>query len=50
MVLVVLGVVLLVASRFRDSGVGRAIMGVRDNESAAASYTVRPTWEKIRAF
>ena len=49
-VLVVLGVVLLVASRFRDSGVGRAIMGVRDNESAAASYTVRPTWEKIRAF
>ena len=49
-VLVVLGVVLLVASRFRDSGVGRAIMGVRDNENAAASYTVRPTWEKIRAF
>ncbi len=49
-VLVVLGVVLLVASRFRDSGVGRAIMGVRDNENAAAAYTVRPAWEKIRAF
>ena len=49
-VLVVLGVVLLVHRRFRDSGVGRAIMAVRDNENAAASYTVRPAWEKIRAF
>jgi ABC-type branched-subunit amino acid transport system ATPase component/ABC-type branched-subunit amino acid transport system permease subunit len=49
-VLAVLGVVLLVTSRFRDSGVGRSIMGVRDNENAAAAYTVRPAWEKIRAF
>ncbi len=49
-VLVILAVVLLVASRFRDSGVGRAIMAVRDNENAAAAYTVRPAWEKIRAF
>ena len=49
-VLVILGVVLLVTSRFRDSGVGRSIMAVRDNETAAAAYTVRPAWEKIRAF
>jgi ABC-type branched-subunit amino acid transport system ATPase component/ABC-type branched-subunit amino acid transport system permease subunit len=49
-VLVILAVVLLVTSRFRDSGVGRAIMAVRDNENAAAAYTVRPAWEKIRAF
>ena len=25
-------------------------MAVRDNENAAAAYTVRPAWEKIRAF
>ncbi len=49
-VLVVLAVVLLFASRFRDSGVGRSIMAVRDNENAAAAYRVRPAWEKIRAF
>jgi ABC-type branched-subunit amino acid transport system ATPase component/ABC-type branched-subunit amino acid transport system permease subunit len=49
-VLIILAVVLLVASRFRDSGVGRSIMAVRDNENAAAAYTVRPVWEKIRAF
>jgi len=49
-VLVILAVVLLVTSRFRDSGVGRSIMAVRDNENAAAAYTVRPAWEKIRAF
>ena len=46
----ILGAVLLVTSRFRDSGVGRSIMAVRDNETAAAAYTVRPAWEKIRAF
>ncbi len=49
-VLIILGLVLLVTSRFRDSGVGRSIMAVRDNESAAAAYRVRPAWEKIRAF
>jgi ABC-type branched-subunit amino acid transport system ATPase component/ABC-type branched-subunit amino acid transport system permease subunit len=49
-VLIILAVVLLVTSRFRDSGVGRSIMSVRDNENAAAAYTVRPVWEKIRAF
>ena len=49
-VLLILGVVLLVTSRLRDSGVGRSIMAVRDNENAAAAFTVRPAWEKIRAF
>jgi ABC-type branched-subunit amino acid transport system ATPase component/ABC-type branched-subunit amino acid transport system permease subunit len=49
-VLVVLGLVLLVVSRFRDSGVGRSIMAVRDNENAASAFMVRPAWEKIRAF
>ncbi len=49
-VLAILAVVLLVASRFRDSGIGRSIMAVRDNENAAAAYRVRPAWEKIRAF
>ena len=49
-VLVILAIVLLVASRFRDSGIGRSIMAVRDNENAAAAYRVRPAWEKIRAF
>ena len=49
-VLVILAVVLLIANRFRDSGIGRSIMAVRDNENAASAYRVRPVWEKIRAF
>ena len=47
MVLVILAVVLLIANRFRDSGIGRSIMAVRDNENAASAYRVRPVWEKI---
>lgn len=49
-VLVVLGVVLLVLSRFRDSGVGRTIKAVRDNETAAAAYTVPTVRVKLQAF
>ncbi len=49
-VLVVLAVVLLVLSRFRDSGVGRTIKAVRDNESAAAAYTVTAARVKLKAF
>ena len=49
-VLVVLGGCSVVISRFRDSGVGRSIMAVRDNENAASAFMVRPAWEKIRAF
>jgi ABC-type branched-subunit amino acid transport system ATPase component/ABC-type branched-subunit amino acid transport system permease subunit len=49
-VLVVLALVLLVLSRFRDSGVGRRIKAVRDNESAAAAYTVPSVRVKLQAF
>jgi ABC-type branched-subunit amino acid transport system ATPase component/ABC-type branched-subunit amino acid transport system permease subunit len=49
-VLVVLALVLLVLSRFRDSGVGRRIKAVRDNESAAAAYTVPSIRVKLQAF
>jgi ABC-type branched-subunit amino acid transport system ATPase component len=49
-VLVVLAVVLLVLSRFRDSGVGRRIKAVRDNETAAAAYSVPSVRVKLQAF
>ena len=49
-VLVVLALVLLVLSRFRDSGVGRRIKAVRDNETAAAAYTVPAVRVKLQAF
>jgi ABC-type branched-subunit amino acid transport system ATPase component/ABC-type branched-subunit amino acid transport system permease subunit len=49
-VLVVLFVVVLVLSRFRDSGVGRRIKAVRDNETAAAAYTVPTVRVKLQAF
>jgi ABC-type branched-subunit amino acid transport system ATPase component/ABC-type branched-subunit amino acid transport system permease subunit len=48
--LVVLALVLVVLSRFRDSGVGRTIKAVRDNESTAMAYGVRPTRVKLKAF
>jgi ABC-type branched-subunit amino acid transport system ATPase component/ABC-type branched-subunit amino acid transport system permease subunit len=49
-VLVVLAVVLLVLSRWRDSGVGRRIKAVRDNETAAAAYSVPSVRVKLQAF
>jgi ABC-type branched-subunit amino acid transport system ATPase component/ABC-type branched-subunit amino acid transport system permease subunit len=49
-VLVVLGIVILVLSRLRDSGVGRRIKAVRDNETAAAAYTVPSVRVKLQAF
>lgn len=49
-VLVALALVLLVLSRFRDSGVGRRIKAVRDNETAAAAYTVPAVRVKLQAF
>ena len=49
-VLVVLGLVIVVLSRFRDSGVGRRIKAVRDNETAAAAYTVPTVRVKLQAF
>jgi ABC-type branched-subunit amino acid transport system ATPase component/ABC-type branched-subunit amino acid transport system permease subunit len=49
-VLVILAIVILVLSRFRDSGVGRRIKAVRDNETAAAAYTVPTVRVKLQAF
>jgi ABC-type branched-subunit amino acid transport system ATPase component/ABC-type branched-subunit amino acid transport system permease subunit len=49
-VLVILAVVIVVLSRLRDSGIGRTIKAVRDNESAATSYGVRPARVKLQAF
>ena len=49
-VLVVLALVIAVLSRFRDSGVGRRIKAVRDNETAASAYMVPPVRVKLQAF
>ncbi len=49
-VLAILGLVLLVLSRFRDSGVGRTIKAVRDNEISAAAYSVPTVRVKLQAF
>jgi ABC-type branched-subunit amino acid transport system ATPase component/ABC-type branched-subunit amino acid transport system permease subunit len=49
-VLAILGLVLLVLSRFRDSGVGRTIKAVRDNEVSAAAYSVPTVRVKLQAF
>ncbi|MCF2531123.1 ABC transporter permease subunit [Yinghuangia soli] len=50
LVLVVLVIVLVVVARLRKSGVGRTTIGVRDNPSTAAAYTVSATRVKLRAF
>jgi ABC-type branched-subunit amino acid transport system ATPase component/ABC-type branched-subunit amino acid transport system permease subunit len=49
-VLACLIVVLMVAGHLRHTGVGRAIIGVRENEPAAAALTVSPTRAKLTAF
>lgn len=36
--------------RLRRSGIGRGFIGVRDNEDAAASFTVSPMRSKLAAF
>jgi ABC-type branched-subunit amino acid transport system ATPase component/ABC-type branched-subunit amino acid transport system permease subunit len=48
--LVVLIVVLLVVARVRRSGIGRAIIGVRENEAGVAALTVSPIRVKLIAF
>jgi len=50
LVLLVLCVFMLVLSRLRRSGIGRAIIGVRENENAAAALTVSPARAKITAY
>ena len=50
LVLVVLGAVLWLLSRFQSSGVGRIIKAVRDNENVATAYAIRPVWVKLKVF
>lgn len=42
------GVVLV--ARLRRSGIGRSMIGVRDNADSAAAYTVSPARTKLQAF
>ncbi len=49
-VLGVLVVVLVLVGHLRRTGVGRSIIGVRENEAAAAALTVSPTRTKLTAF
>jgi ABC-type branched-subunit amino acid transport system ATPase component/ABC-type branched-subunit amino acid transport system permease subunit len=49
-VLAVLVVVLLLVGHLRRTGVGRAIVGVRENDVAAAALTVSPARTKLTAF
>ncbi len=48
--LLVLVIVVIVVGRLRQSGIGRTIIGVRENESAAAALTVSPARTKLTAF
>src|SRR5690606_8912439 len=48
--LAVLGFVLVAAARIRSSGIGRSIVGVRENENGAAAVTVSPARTKLLAF
>jgi ABC-type branched-subunit amino acid transport system ATPase component/ABC-type branched-subunit amino acid transport system permease subunit len=49
-VLAILVIVLLVAGHIRRTGIGRMIIGVRENELGAAALTVSPTRAKLTAF
>jgi ABC-type branched-subunit amino acid transport system ATPase component/ABC-type branched-subunit amino acid transport system permease subunit len=42
--------VIVAVGRLRRSGIGRTIVGVRENENAAAALTISPTRAKITAF
>ena len=43
-------IVLLLVGHLRRTGIGRAIVGVRENEAGAAAFTVSPTRTKLTAF
>ena len=43
-------IALFLVWRIRRTGIGRSIIAVRDNESAASAYTVSATKQKILAF
>jgi ABC-type branched-subunit amino acid transport system ATPase component/ABC-type branched-subunit amino acid transport system permease subunit len=48
--LAVLVLVLVVVARLRRSGIGRTIIGVRENELGAAALTVSPARAKLTAY
>jgi ABC-type branched-subunit amino acid transport system ATPase component/ABC-type branched-subunit amino acid transport system permease subunit len=48
--LIVLVIVLVLVGHLRRTGIGRAIIGVRENESGAAALTVSPSRMKLTAF
>ena len=48
--LTALVVVLLLVGHLRRTGIGRMIIGVRENEPAASAFTVSPTRSKLTAF
>ncbi|MEY2448971.1 MAG: hypothetical protein QOH79_2447 [Acidimicrobiaceae bacterium] len=48
--LAALVLVLIVVGRLRHSGIGRTIIGVRENEHAAEAFTVSPTKAKLTAY
>jgi ABC-type branched-subunit amino acid transport system ATPase component/ABC-type branched-subunit amino acid transport system permease subunit len=48
--LLVLGACVLMVARLRSTGLGRGIIAVRDNEEAAASFTISPPFAKLAAF
>ena len=48
--LVVLVIVLVIVRSLRASGIGRSIIGVRENEFTAAAYTVGPSRTQLMAF
>ncbi len=48
--LLILVVMLLVVGRIKRTGIGRIIVGVRENEHAASAMTVSPTRAKLTAF
>ena len=49
-VLASLVIVLVLVGHLRRTGIGRAIIGVRENERAASALTVSPTRTKLTAF
>jgi ABC-type branched-subunit amino acid transport system ATPase component/ABC-type branched-subunit amino acid transport system permease subunit len=48
--LIALTVTMVVVARLRRSGVGRGMIGVRDNANSAAAYTISPARTKLQAF
>jgi ABC-type branched-subunit amino acid transport system ATPase component/ABC-type branched-subunit amino acid transport system permease subunit len=48
--LIALTAAMIVVARLRRSGVGRSMIGVRDNADSAAAYTVSPARTKLQSF